>query len=275
MKMSNLSLRLISAAALTPPVLALVIWAPPEAFSSVVFLLAAVSGLELGSIVLPAELGSRKPLVAVLAAACCAAVGGGAYVEDPACALFAIVFSLLPLSCLVFISGRAAPARSAPAALAACAGSLYFGGLWGCLSLLRTTDSEHGWRWVLLLLAATVFCDTLAYAFGRAFGRHKMAPRVSPAKTWEGAFGGVVGALAAVALAKATMLGSLDWSDLLFLGVPLAIACQLGDLIESFIKRGFGVKDSGRLIPGHGGLLDRCDGLLLGSPVVYLFCLLS
>ncbi|MFO8073761.1 MAG: phosphatidate cytidylyltransferase [Polyangia bacterium] len=273
--MSNLSLRLISAAVLILPVLALVIWSPPSAFSAVAVLLAAVAGLELGSITLPDELLSRKPLVALLSAFCCAAVAAGTYIEEPTTALHALVFALLPLGCLIFMLGRVSPARTVPAALATCAGSLYFGGLWGCLSLLRSTDPDHGWRWVLLLLVATVLCDTLAYTFGRAFGRHKMAPRISPAKTWEGAFGGVLGVLAAVALAKAILIESLGWSDLVLLGVPLAIACQLGDLIESFIKRGFGAKDSGKLIPGHGGLLDRCDGLLLGAPVVYLFSLFA
>jgi len=131
--------------------------------------------------------------------------------------------------------------------------------------------SPDGRYWVLLLAAGAFLGDTLAYAAGRSFGKKKLAPRVSPGKTWAGAAGGLLGTMAAVAAAKGFGLNGLQWVDVALLGVPLSILCQLGDLVESLFKRAFGVKDSGRAIPGHGGILDRCDALMFGAPVVFFF----
>lgn len=134
---------------------------------------------------------------------------------------------------------------------------------------------------VMLLLVAVALTDTGAYFAGRAFGKHKFAPVVSPKKTWEGAFGG----------ALATMLGLLivyllrvwfDWAALpdwpaqryLLTGAALTVAAQVGDLTASSFKRNAGFKDSGILFPGHGGVLDRCDGFLFAAPVLYYIAVL-
>ncbi|MEM1057502.1 MAG: phosphatidate cytidylyltransferase [Bacteroidota bacterium] len=106
--------------------------------------------------------------------------------------------------------------------------------------------------------------DTFAYLTGRAIGKNKLFPRVSPNKTWEGAMGGVAGALALGALAKVTVLSDVfGWGDVLVLGLCCGAASQLGDLAESLFKRSAGVKDSGRSLPGHGGMLDRVDAAIV------------
>jgi phosphatidate cytidylyltransferase len=129
---------------------------------------------------------------------------------------------------------------------------------------------------VTLLLVIIVLSDTGAYFVGRAIGRHKLAPRISPKKTWEGAVGGVAAALlgtgAAWYIGRTWDLASLPaWSlwEYALAGVLLAIAGQIGDLVESMMKRDAGVKDSGTLLPGHGGILDRCDGFLFAGPMMY------
>jgi phosphatidate cytidylyltransferase len=116
--------------------------------------------------------------------------------------------------------------------------------------------------------------DTGAYAFGRTMGRHKLYPKVSPGKTWEGFFGGMIVATALALAAKATFFPSLSWIDAIALGIPTSILGPIGDLSESMIKRAYGVKDSGKLIPGHGGLLDRVDALLFNAPFIYLYAVL-
>ncbi len=126
--------------------------------------------------------------------------------------------------------------------------------------------------WLLFLLCAIVWLgDTAAYYVGSAFGRHKMAPVVSPNKTWEGAAAGLATGVLAAALWSLWRYGGLR-SSILALAAVTALAAQAGDLVESMIKRGAGVKDSGRgrLFPGHGGVLDRMDAMLFAAPVLLL-----
>ncbi len=129
-----------------------------------------------------------------------------------------------------------------------------------------------GRDWVLIALFSTFAVDTTAYFVGRAWGRHKMAPTVSPGKTWEGAIGGFVGAIVAV-IALALLLDvDISYSKMVILGVLIAIFAQLGDLAESKLKRSVGVKEASNLIPGHGGILDRLDSIVFTGVVVY-YCL--
>ena len=149
----------------------------------------------------------------------------------------------------------------------ALAGVLYVGLLGQYLVLLR--ELPNGRDWLLLAIFTTFATDTGAYATGRLVGRHKLAPRLSPSKTVEGALGGLLaGAAGAVALGELLDLGE-PAAATLALGGAAAVAGQLGDLAESLIKRSAGVKDMSSVLPGHGGVLDRLDSLLFVVPLVY------
>jgi len=155
-------------------------------------------------------------------------------------------------------------------------GILYLGWTLGHYVALRQLD--HGRELVILAVFTTFACDTSAFFVGRAWGRHHMAPAISPHKTWEGAIGGFVGAVAA-ALALRSLLSLGDWSlplnyvEAIGVGCLIGVVAQLGDLLESLLKRRAGVKDSGNLIPGHGGVLDRIDSLVFTGVIVYYFVL--
>jgi len=143
------------------------------------------------------------------------------------------------------------------------------------ITLRYTPDGVLGFYYLLLPLLAIIASDVGAYSFGRIFGKRALAPRISPNKTLEGAFGGLGFAIFVVAL---TMWGlehflhlSIDIYDTILFSILVASASQLGDLFESLIKRWAGVKDSGDVMPGHGGVLDRIDSLLFAVPVTYYF----
>jgi phosphatidate cytidylyltransferase len=125
--------------------------------------------------------------------------------------------------------------------------------------------------WLVLAVALTFANDTGAYFVGVALGKHKLAPSISPGKTWEGAFGGLFASLAVVFLFRAFSFLELTLMDCMFLGLPAAVLGPTGDLLESLLKRCAGAKDSGRLLPGHGGILDRIDALLFVGAYVYCY----
>ncbi|MYA51225.1 MAG: phosphatidate cytidylyltransferase [Chloroflexi bacterium] len=137
------------------------------------------------------------------------------------------------------------------------------------LIALRLDDA--GLQWTALAFLVTFATDTSAYAAGRAVGRRKLAPSISPGKTWEGAVGGLLGAAAAAA-ALVVLIDDIESRLLpaIALGLGVGVVAQAGDLLESKVKRLADAKDSGRLIPGHGGLLDRLDSLVPVFPLVYV-----
>ncbi|HLZ60692.1 MAG TPA: phosphatidate cytidylyltransferase [Ktedonosporobacter sp.] len=128
----------------------------------------------------------------------------------------------------------------------------------------------RGIWWLLAVFLGVWGFDSAAFFAGRYFGRHKLAPQISPAKTWEGVLGGLVLSIAAALLVTVVPLG-VPWYLAILLGVLIGIAAVLGDLAESLIKRQTHVKDSGQMMPGHGGMLDRVDSLLFAVIVVYMF----
>ncbi|MFI1075341.1 phosphatidate cytidylyltransferase [Streptomyces puniciscabiei] len=134
---------------------------------------------------------------------------------------------------------------------------------------MMLTAKDGPWR-VLTFLLLTVVSDTGAYAVGWRFGRHKLAPRISPGKTREGLLGAVLFAMAAGALCMQFLIDGGAWWQGLLLGLAVAASATLGDLGESMIKRDLGIKDMGTLLPGHGGIMDRLDSLLPTAPVVWL-----
>ena len=148
-------------------------------------------------------------------------------------------------------------------------GFFYVYGLFAYLILLRNSTPEGMW-WVFLSLALIWSNDTGAYFTGRYFGKHKLHELVSPKKTIEGAIGGILLATI-VAFLAGIFLPFLSYQEAFFLGILTSIIGILGDLWESGLKRVAGVKDSGSLLPGHGGVLDRFDSLLFAAPVVYYY----
>lgn len=131
-------------------------------------------------------------------------------------------------------------------------------------------DYINGGYLIIGLFITIWVCDSAAFFIGSAIGKHKLFPRVSPKKSWEGAVAGFIFAVAAMIILKYIMLGFLSTSAAVATGVIVGTVGQLGDLTESLLKRDAGVKDSSALIPGHGGVFDRFDSLLLTAPVVYL-----
>lgn len=158
----------------------------------------------------------------------------------------------------------------------ALAGRLLFGIFWiglllPSIPLLRRLDGGLGW--LCLVLVVTWSADTGAYFAGRSFGRKKLYERVSPKKTWEGVYGGMAVAVCGVFVMDAYWLQALSLVECIVLGLGLSALGVLGDLAESLVKRTYGVKDSGNIMPGHGGLLDRIDSLLFVAPALYGYLL--
>ncbi len=158
------------------------------------------------------------------------------------------------------------------------------GVLYPALMLASATALRQG-TWIdlgqsdtLWLLASVLIMvwtsDTFAYFVGRSIGKHPLAPKVSPKKTWEGTIGGAAGALIAGAILKTVVLGMITWIDILILALICGGLGQIGDLAQSRLKRAAGVKDSGTILPGHGGMFDRLDSIIVAMPVAWLFLIL-
>ena len=152
-------------------------------------------------------------------------------------------------------------------------GILYIGWLLSYFVTLGKLDVGHG-GWVFLALLCTFSSDTFAYLLGRLFGKHKMAPYISPNKTWEGAAAGVAGAVAVSVLVVYFFGLPLNNWQAVVLGILISVFGQLGDLVKSLFKRNMQIKDSGHVLPGHGGFLDRMDSLAFAGVLVYGFALL-
>jgi phosphatidate cytidylyltransferase len=150
---------------------------------------------------------------------------------------------------------------------------LYIGVLLSSLVLLRIVPGPSGPSYVLFTLLIAWMGDTGGYVFGRFFGKTKLYEAVSPKKTREGLVGSVVFATLASVIASYTYLPSLPVVHAALLGIFGAVLGMMGDLVESLLKRSTGVKDSGSILPGHGGLFDRVDALLVVGPLVYLYLL--
>lgn len=262
----NLIVRIASSVVLAPPLVAAVLWHRFEATAGVVHLAALIGLLELYWIVL-----REDPLWLRLAGAALGLAASVLMVWLPERAdllvalLLGATMAAATLHLVRFTDIRVAAQSTALWLF----GILYVPLLLSCLALLKRLP--EGSDWVLLVLTVTFFCDTGAYFAGRALGRHKLYPTVSPGKTIEGAIGGLLAAFGAAALARAWYMPQLGWAAAALVAIPGAALGQVGDLVESMIKRAYGVKDSGWILPGHGGLLDRIDALLFVSAYVYLY----
>ena len=152
-------------------------------------------------------------------------------------------------------------------------GAIYVG--WMLSYWLNLRGLEDGRSWVYLAILTTFANDTGAFFIGRARGKHKLAPAISAAKTWEGAIGGlmcaILGAIVIAAVLNLISPFTFRYWQIILLGFLIGLLAQLGDLVESLLKRNMGVKESGNLLPGHGGILDRFDSLIFVGAVVYYY----
>jgi phosphatidate cytidylyltransferase len=185
---------------------------------------------------------------------------------------------LLPAVIVVVLGLALTQAHRMEASLTSAALTLlcaaYLGALGGCMAALVALEprSEGAWR-IALLMAIVMTSDTAAFFAGKLWGKRKLAPLISPGKTVAGAVGAMIGGIPPALLIRAYGLPTMPVRDVILLGVAVAALGMIGDLAESLMKRWAGVKDSGTLFPGHGGMLDRLDSLLFGAPVLYYYFL--
>jgi phosphatidate cytidylyltransferase len=186
--------------------------------------------------------------------------------SDRAGAAFAVV--VLGLLAASLDRGNAGPERWQRVAVTLL-GICYVNWLLGhAISLRALPDGVH---WILLLVWVTWIGETAAYLVGSLAGRHKLAPGISPGKTVEGAIAQLVASVLAALVAGGWLFPGLQLRDAVAVGILLGVLGQVGDLVESALKRSVGVKDAGNVIPGHGGILDRIDGLLFNVPVLFYY----
>jgi phosphatidate cytidylyltransferase len=262
--MSNLTLRLLTAAVGVPIVLLLLFWVPAPGFFGLVVFAVLAGAWEAHAMGAPEDRAGRVVTVLCAAGISCALYFGRG-VLPLASALAASVVAVFVVHLL-----RVGAMETVGRRVAVSLGSLlYVGVLLTFAALLHR--APFGPAWVVLALSVTWLGDTGAYAAGRMFGRHKMYELVSPKKTWEGAVGGMVSSAGAALVAHAWYLPELSVRDALLIAIPGSLLGQVGDLCESLLKRSFGVKDSGKILPGHGGMLDRVDALMFVAPYVYLY----
>jgi phosphatidate cytidylyltransferase len=296
----NLLVRVATALVLLPLVLWL-IWLGGVWFALLIGVAAALCAVELN--LLPASLPSHTPPPlgdearlsrkqrkklnaleeeieelelesAVLSGAAIVSVGGAFLIPlldevhfwfvTPSLVLVAVLMIAFTDTLLFEDALENAPRRVSLAVL----GAVYPGLLLSALVKLRQLD-QGGW-WIILALTVTWMNDTCAYFAGRAFGKHKLYPRISPSKTWEGAIGGALGSIGGAMIVQHFWIPQLQPWGAALIGAGAALLGPLGDLSESMLKRAFGAKDSGRLLPGHGGILDRIDALIFNAPFVLL-----
>jgi phosphatidate cytidylyltransferase len=265
--------RVLTALLLIPIVLAIVFLGPKQhwLFSLAVAAVAATAGWEyLG---LTQQRGASPPRIAAVAALVILFAANFEWPDWTAGA-----FGVLSLALLILCIFRK-PVEQVMADASACIFCMFYIGF-TLLTLISLHEQPNGPSLVVFLLCVVWAGDSTALYTGRAWGKHKLAPGVSPGKSWEGSIGSVAGSLIAaeILLSLASFLQARDLAVLsypdepwywLLLAVAVNVAAQVGDLAESALKRSAGVKDSGSLLPGHGGMLDRIDALLLAAPVLW------
>lgn len=260
-------------AAIGLPLLAVLLIVPEPVFSAAVEAVLAVATFELVRSAQPEESELTVPVSAAAATALLVALSRSGL--GPA------IWALMPLTAIalaLLIRGKNPFSDSMAGWWIGAV--LYVGVLGAHFVLLRNVD--EGQRWLVVLLATVFATDTGAYAVGRTFGRHKMAPKVSPKKTWEGAAGGYVFGAAAAVISILLLdpdpgldvfgdpiVGAYGTATVIAIALGTPIVAEVGDLVESALKRRIGVKDVSHILPGHGGFLDRLDSLLFAAPWIY------
>lgn len=263
---SNLATRVITSVVVAPLILLLLYFGPAWGFYLLIFAASGIGAHELFQMTHPADRISR--LVGVVFALATSATFW--FFSDNALALLAL-FAALPIAALLLALARLGDIQTAALRISATAFGPLWIGLLTLLALLRRDQGDAGPGYVVMTLMFAWLADTGGYFAGRFFGKHKLYEAVSPKKTVEGFAGALTGALTGALLAHFWYLPTIPLLHALGLALLAGALGQLGDLGESLIKRSTGVKDSGGIVPGHGGLLDRVDALLVTSAIVYFY----
>lgn len=255
--------REITAFILVPIALAVIVVLPAWVFLAVVFLFCILAAWELLGLL---RLRHPVPVVPTLVVLGLALAGSWLVGLERAGWILAAVTLVVPL---VYLLGRY-PIGGAAAGIAGATFTVgYFVVAGGGMGYLRLAfPGDLGWKVVLTHCLIIWAGDSGAYYLGSRFGRHRLAPQVSPKKSWEGVIGGVVGSFFAVWVCRVVFFPELGWAPALALAALLSVLAPLGDLVESLFKRDVGVKDSSTVLPGHGGFLDRTDSLFFAAPFV-------
>ncbi len=257
--------RLATAAVVIPLLLLLIFAAPIWAFALVVSAIGVLGVIEYQHLVFPAQASDRavgigQGIVVIIGASL-----------GPSGLAAAMVFFVATGLVWTYL-GRSDFERALADLGLSAIGVLYIGVLLPHFIWLR--EAQAGPEWITFILTTAMAGDSCGYFAGHAWGRHKLIPRVSPGKTVEGALGIIAGSVVGAAGVKLILLGGATWVEILILALLIGILGQLGDLSESVMKRTFGVKESGWLFPGHGGVLDRVDSLLFPVTFVYYYVVL-
>jgi phosphatidate cytidylyltransferase len=261
--------RRLGTAAIGIPALALALfWGPPMVIVAVCVAVAVIGLWEFYALLAARGVAPLRVTGFLLAA--------GFFIQTVRPAL--VPPALVPIAAVIVLVAMLTRGGDVPGSVtsagATLLGAAWLGGLGGTMASLRLVPIEQGGPWVEMLLLTTVMtADSAALFVGSALGRHKLAPRISPGKTWEGLAGGVAGGIAGALIVRHFGLQWIPLTHMVVLAVLVTLAGVAGDLAESLLKRWAGVKDSGALFPGHGGMLDRLDSLLLGAPVLYYYLL--
>lgn len=267
--MSNLLARVLTAVLLVPFLVVAIIWSNPLAVWGIVFVATFLGLREFYNMTLAKEPAVERGFGIFLGLAFAAVVywtDGTSFAITATLAgitIGAFLFYLFRYGDMQTVAGRVAQML---------VGTLYVGLLLTFVALLK--KRPDGAAWVFIALTCTWFSDTGAYFAGRFLGPAwpvKLYAAVSPKKTLIGGIGGLVASFGALVIAKLWYLPHLTWLDCALVAIPANLLGQTGDLCESMLKRSVGVKDSGALLPGHGGMLDRVDALLFIAPYVYVY----
>jgi phosphatidate cytidylyltransferase len=279
MALGNLASRALVALVAAPLVLLILHIGPPEPTWALVFAATLLAAREFFGMTLP-DAGDRIASLVITGASCAALYWldpRGLHFWHSATALrllssgpmIAMVLAVIPTGLYYLFRFREIPTVAARFT-ATVTGVVYVGLTFTFLALCKR-DWDKGADVVVLILLIAWIGDTGAYFAGRFLGKAKLYEAVSPKKTWAGAWGGLAGSTLGVVVMKLFFLKELGWLDVVLIAVPGAVLGQLGDLAESLFKRATGVKDSGSLLPGHGGMLDRIDAILFIAPYVYIY----
>jgi len=260
---SQLRQRLLSAAVFIP-ILLLIIWfGPLWLFSLLIAAVALLGAIEFYRL---ATHGGWQPSVVLGVAFTLFFIADAYFAEPRATEILIPTAVALPLLWLLL---RSRGEKTLANWLWTVGGIFYIGWMLGHFIPLR--ELEQGRDWVILALFTTFAADSGAYLIGRAWGRHSVVPKISPGKTWEGTFAGLIAGIAAAIALNAILGLPISYWQVSLLGFLIAAVAFVGDLVESMLKRKGGVKDAGRLIPGHGGILDRLDSVVFTVVLVYYY----